>query len=50
MHMADIAVTPTMRLSGYHLPDLYRLEDIKYMINRKKNQVYTNNNLNNYNI
>lgn len=30
--IADIAGTPAVLLNGYHLPDFYRLSDIKYMI------------------
>jgi len=30
--MAEVTATPMMLLNGYRLPDLYRLEDIKYML------------------
>ena len=31
--MAEIAFTPTILVNGYKLPEPYRLEDIKYLIN-----------------
>ena len=30
--MAEIKGTPTMLLNGYVIPDMYRLNDLKYMI------------------
>ncbi len=30
--LAEVAVTPTLLLNGYRLPDLYRLSDLKYML------------------
>ena len=31
--MAEIALTPTILVNGYKLPEPYRLEDLKYLIN-----------------
>jgi uncharacterized membrane protein len=30
--MAEVTFTPTMLLNGYRLPDLYRIPDLKYML------------------